>query len=72
MKSLFVKRRANSEQVKQQLALPPGFRKVFMAQKIEGTSEQMIRGGIGSAHPIQDTDPASATFGHFFFMVGYD
>jgi len=72
MKSLFIRKRASTEVVTKQLALPPGFRRIFMNQKIEGTTPEMMNGAVACNSPIQITDTTSPDFGKFQFMAGYD
>lgn len=72
MKSLFGLRRATKESTFKELALPPGFRKIFLNQLIEGTHPNMMNGQAQLNSPIQITDPTSSHFGEFIFMVGYD
>lgn len=72
MKSLFTRRNAVRDVTNQQLALPPGFRKIFLSQSVEMSVQKRAQGGSGLNAPIQDNDPTSPTFGEFFFMVGYD
>ena len=72
MKAIHNARRAAIELNSKRHALPPGYRKVFEGQKIEGSTAKLHAGESALGNPIQDTDPASATFGQFFFMVGYD
>lgn len=72
MRSLEVFKRSQKQHVTAQLAMPPGFRKIFQAQRTDIDSSKLNRGETVLNSPIQDTDPTSPTFGEFFFMVGYD
>ena len=72
MNAIHNARRAAIEINSKRHALPPGFRKIFENQKMEGATSKLASGESALNSPIQDTDPASVTFGQFFFMVGYD
>ena len=72
MKAIHNARRAAIEINSKRHALPPGYRKVFESQRMEGATLKISSGESALNAPIQDTDPASSTFGQFFYMVGYD
>lgn len=72
MKSIFSLRRATKEAVTRELAMPPGWRKTFVNQKLEGTPPAIIQGPASTNTGIQITDPANPAFGTIPFMLGYD
>lgn len=71
MRGLKNLRRAAKERAFKELALPPGFRRIYHGQKLDGLST-LSKGDARLGSPVQDLDPASANFGKFVFMVGYD
>ena len=72
MRGLHTARRAAVDLGQKRLALPPGYRKIFESQKQDNATLKLHAGETVMNSPVQDTDTSSATFGDFFFMVGYD
>ncbi len=72
MKSLFVKRKSVKEMAARHLALPPGYRKIYVAQKVDNSRNGFQFGSIPFSNAIQNLDPTSAHFGEFHRLNGYD